>query len=176
MERFGFLIARQLPQRNLMPCYFFKSARKLGVSTMPICACLEAIVESVPRSGLDWKSLAAGRPSMPHRRRRTDREWIVLLRPETFNLRFGPGAAPACRANMLSPLENRSKGRLRLGGRASRNVADQRPVHAILQQDGRSRVLAFDAVAWLIAGSRSGGLGMALRNGRQPVSQSHRID
>ena len=132
--------------------------------------------ESVPRSGLDWKSLAAGRPSMPHRRRRTDREWIVLLRPETFNLRFGPEAAPACRADMLSPLENRSKGRLRLGGRASRNVADQRPVHAILQQDGRSRVLAFDAVAWLIAGSRSGGLGMALRNGRQPVSQSHRID
>ena len=56
-------------------------------------------------------------------------------------------------------------------------LRNERPVHAILQQDGRSRVLAFDAVAWLIAGSRSGGLGMPLiRNGRQPVSQSYRID
>src|ERR1700730_8927844 len=42
--RFGFLIARHQLRRSLMPCYFFKSARKLGVVIMPICACLETIV------------------------------------------------------------------------------------------------------------------------------------
>jgi hypothetical protein len=44
VEWFGFLIARQLLQRSSMPGYFFKSARKLGVVIVPICACLETIV------------------------------------------------------------------------------------------------------------------------------------
>ena len=61
-------------------CYFFNSARKLGVASMPICACLEVIVAlpgvpGAPLIGSDrWVTCAEYIPSV-----------IVAIRVEAEN-------------------------------------------------------------------------------------------
>ena len=87
-------------------CYFFNSARKLGVASMPICACLEVIVAlpgvpGAPLIGSDrWVTCAEYIPSV-----------IVAIRVEAENpVTSVPGLTAAVAVQVMLGVSGTSTG------------------------------------------------------------------